>query len=156
LFTPPLTATPIWLLPPDLKNPRPWLETITECARPSPSRRTSATATACANVRDVAEFDLSSLKAALSGAEPVRTSHRRLRVAFGVKRVILPCYGLAEATLAVAIWPRGVPLRYDASGRWLSVGQPCHGVSLRISEPMREGGSVGLVDLPRTPRARSA
>ena len=25
-FTPPLTATPLWLLPPDLRNPRQWLE----------------------------------------------------------------------------------------------------------------------------------
>src|SRR3954469_20680631 len=29
-FTPPLTATPIWLLPPDLRNPRQWLELITK------------------------------------------------------------------------------------------------------------------------------
>jgi len=28
-FTPPLTAAPIWLLPPDLRNPRQWLELIT-------------------------------------------------------------------------------------------------------------------------------
>ncbi|PYO46050.1 MAG: hypothetical protein DMD84_27255, partial [Candidatus Rokuibacteriota bacterium] len=85
----------------------------------------------------------------LSGAEPVRTSTiDAFESHFGLKRVILPCYGLAEATLAVAIWPRGVPLRYDASGRWLSVGQPCRGVSLRISEPMKDDGSVALVDLP--------
>jgi len=67
---------------------------------------------------------------------------------FGIKNVIVPCYGLAEATLAVAIWPRGVPLRYDASGRCLSVGQPCRGVELRIAEPMREGDAVDLADLP--------
>src|SRR5207244_1451338 len=29
-FTPPLVGTPIWLLPPDLRNPRQWLELITE------------------------------------------------------------------------------------------------------------------------------
>ncbi|HZF04901.1 MAG TPA: AMP-binding protein [Patescibacteria group bacterium] len=149
LFTPPLTATPIWLLPPDLKNPRPWLETITRVRATFTVSPDFGYRNCVRNVRDVAEFDLSSLKAALSGAEPVRTSTiDAFESHFGVKRVILPCYGLAEATLAVAIWPRGVPLRYDASGRWLSVGQPCHGVSLRISEPMREGGSVGLVDLP--------
>jgi acyl-CoA synthetase (AMP-forming)/AMP-acid ligase II len=67
---------------------------------------------------------------------------------FGLKNVIAPCYGLAEATLAVAICPRGVPPRYDASGRWLSVGQPCRGVELRIAEPMNDGDPVDLVDLP--------
>ncbi|PYN11505.1 MAG: hypothetical protein DME05_24220, partial [Candidatus Rokuibacteriota bacterium] len=48
------------------------------------------------------------------------------------------CYGLAEATLAVAIVPRGAPLRLDAKGRFLSVGQPCRGVSVRILAPQDE------------------
>src|SRR3989475_8594369 len=148
-FPPPPTATPIWLLPPDLRNPRPWLEMITKVRATFTVSPDFGYRNCVRNVHDVSEFDLSSLKAALSGAEPVRTSTiDGFESHFGVKRVILPCYGLAEATLAVAIWPRGVPLRYDASGRWLSVGQPCRGVSLRISEPMPEGGSVALVDLP--------
>src|SRR3989442_16029903 len=29
-FTPPLTRTPLWLLPPDLRNPRQWLELCTQ------------------------------------------------------------------------------------------------------------------------------
>ena len=53
---------------------------------------------------------------------------------FGVPNVITPCYGLAEATLAVAIWPRKTPLRLDSSGRFLSVGQPCRGVSVAIMD----------------------
>src|SRR5437773_558562 len=65
-FTPPLTRTPLRLLPPDLRNPR---------------------------------------------------------------------HGLAEATLAVAIWPRAVPLQFDPSGRFLSVGQPCPGVAVRVLAP---------------------
>jgi fatty-acyl-CoA synthase len=51
---------------------------------------------------------------------------------FGTPGLITPCYGLAEATLAVAIWPRRTPLRLDASGKFLSVGRPCRGVSVRI------------------------
>src|SRR5438093_2173371 len=148
-FTPPLTATPIWLLPPDLRNPRPWLETITKVRATFTVSPDFGYRNCVRNVRDVSDFDLSSLKAALSGAEPVRVSTiDSFESHFGLKNVIAPCYGLAEATLAVAIWPRGVPLRYDASGRWLSVGQPCRGVSLRISEPMKDDGSVALVDLP--------
>ena len=149
LFTPALTATPIWLLPPDLKNPRPWLETITKVRATFTVSPDFGYRNCVRHVRDTSEFDLSTLKAALSGAEPVRTSTiDAFERHFGLKHVVLPCYGLAEATLAVAIWPRGVPLRSDASGRWLSVGRPCRGVSLRISEPMREGGSVALTDLP--------
>src|SRR5262247_3418563 len=107
-FTPPLSGTPIWLLPPDLRN--------------------------------TTGLDLTSLKAALSGAEPVRHSTiDAFESHFGLKRVISPCYGLAEATLAVAIWPRGVPLRLDPSGRFLSVGKPCRGVSVRILAPLDEG-----------------
>src|SRR5438093_6932416 len=148
-FTPPLTATPIWLLPPDLRNPRPWLETITKVRATFTVSPDFGYRNCVRNVRDVSDFDLSSLKAALSGAEPVRVSTiDSFESHFGLKNVIAPCYGLAEATLAVAIWPRGVPPRYDTSGRWLSVGQPCRGVELRVAEPMREGDPVDLVDVP--------
>ena len=74
---------------------------------------------------------------------------------FGLKRVISPCYGLAEATLAVAIWPRGVPLQLDPSGRFLSVGRPCRGVSVRIMEPRRRGRAATWCSAPAS-RARSA
>src|SRR5438309_1842583 len=88
------------------------------------------------HVRDTAGLDLTSLKAALSGAETVRRSTiEAFESRFGLERVISPCYGLAEATLAVAIWPRAVPLRFDPSGRFLSVGQPCPGVSVRSLGP---------------------
>src|SRR5215813_2882608 len=148
-FTPPLTGTPIWLLPPDLRNPRPWLETISKVRGTFTVSPDFGYRNCVRNVHDTSDFDLSSLKAALSGAEPVRSSTiDAFESHFGIKRIISPCYGLAEATLAVAIWPRAVPLRLDPSGRFLSVGQPCPGVSLRISEPMREGGSVDLVDVP--------
>src|SRR5437879_9062570 len=148
-FTPPLVGTPIWLLPPDLRNPRQWLELITEVRATFTVSPDFGYRNCVRNVRDTQGLDLSSLKSALSGAEPVRPSTiAAFESHFGLKRIIAPCYGLAEATLAVAIWPRGVPLRLDSSGRWLSVGQPCRGVSLRISEPMKDGGSGALVDLP--------
>jgi acyl-CoA synthetase (AMP-forming)/AMP-acid ligase II len=142
-FTPPLTATPIWLLPPDLRNPRPWLETITKIRATFTVSPDFGYRNCVRNVRDTSELDLSSLKSALSGAEPVRTSTiEAFEAHFGIKRIISPCYGLAEATLAVAIWPRGAPLRYDTSRRWLSVGRPCRGVSVRIVEPLRDDGPI--------------
>jgi acyl-CoA synthetase (AMP-forming)/AMP-acid ligase II len=147
-FTPPLTGTPIWLLPPDLRNPRPWLEAITKVRATFTVSPDFGYRNCVRNVRETAEFDLSSLKAALSGAEPVRMSTiDAFESHFGLKRVVSPCYGLAEATLAVAIWPRGVPLRADASGRWLSVGKPCRGVSVRIAERAPDDGPVTLVDV---------
>jgi len=83
----------------------------------------------------------------LSGAEPVRVSTiEAFERHFGLERVICPCYGLAEATLAVAIWPRNTPLRLDPSGRFLSVGRPCRGVSVRIMEPPTdEGGGTAVL-----------
>jgi acyl-CoA synthetase (AMP-forming)/AMP-acid ligase II len=147
-FTPPLTATPIWLLPPDLRNPREWLSLITQVKATFTVSPDFGYRNCVRNVRETSEYDLSSLKSALSGAEPVRPSTiEAFEAHFGLKRIISPCYGLAEATLAVAIWPRGVPLRYDASGRFLSVGQPCRGVSVRICEPRNEDRPEDVVVL---------
>jgi len=139
-FTPPLSATPIWLLPPDLRNPRQWLTLLTEIRATFTVSPDFGYRNCVRNVRDTTGLDLTSLKAALSGAEPVRLSTiEAFESHFGLKRIISPCYGLAEATLAVAIWPRGVPLRLDPSGRFLSVGRPCRGVSVKILAPADEG-----------------
>jgi acyl-CoA synthetase (AMP-forming)/AMP-acid ligase II len=139
-FTPPLTATPLWLLPPDLRNPRQWLELITRVRATFTVSPDFGYRNCVRHVRDVADLDLTSLKAALSGAEPVRPSTiEAFEGHFGLKHVICPCYGLAEATLAVAIWPRHTALRLDASGRFPSVGTACRGVSVRIMEPAGDG-----------------
>jgi fatty-acyl-CoA synthase len=139
-FTPPLTATPLWLLPPDLRNPRQWLDLITAIKATFTVSPDFGYRNCVRNVRDPAGIDLSSLKAALSGAEPVRVSTiEAFEKHFGLGRVICPCYGLAEATLAVAIWPRHTPLRMDESGRFISVGRPCPGVSVRIMAPLTDG-----------------
>src|SRR3989441_1823399 len=139
-FTPPLTATPIWLLPPDLRNPRHWLELITSIKATFTVSPDFGYRNCVRHTRDTSDLDLTSLKAALSGAEPVRVSTiEAFEAHFGVKNVVCPCYGLAEVTLAVAIWPRHTPLRLDASGRFVSVGQPCRGVDVRILEPARDG-----------------
>jgi acyl-CoA synthetase (AMP-forming)/AMP-acid ligase II len=135
-FTPPLTATPIWLLPPDLRSPRQWLELVTEVRATFTVSPDFGYRNCVRHVHDTAGLDLTSLKAALSGAEPVRTSTiEAFEKHFGVTQIVRPCYGLAEATLAVAIWPRGLPLRTDPSGRFLSVGRPCTGVSVKILAP---------------------
>ena len=142
-FTPPLTATPLWLLPPDLRNPRQWLELVTEIRATFTVSPDFGYRNCVRNVRDTSGIDLSSLRAALSGAEPVRTSTiATFERHFGLKNIIAPCYGLAEATLAVAIWPFGTPLKTDPSARFVSVGPPCRGISVRILPP-REGPGDG-------------
>jgi acyl-CoA synthetase (AMP-forming)/AMP-acid ligase II len=139
-FTPPLTGTPLWLLPPDLRNPRQWLELITEVRATFTVAPDFGYRNCVRNVRDTSGIDLGSLRAALSGAEPVRlTTIQGFERHFGVKDLIAPCYGLAEATLAVAVWPFGVPPRLDRTGRFVSVGRPCRGVSVRIAAPLEEG-----------------
>ncbi len=134
-FTPPYLGAKLVLLPPDLRSPRQWLETLT-------SERATFTVSpdfgyrnCVRNVKDTTGLDLSSLKMALSGAEPVRLSTiTAFEEKFNLKNVVTPGYGLAEATLAVAIWPRGEPVRLDPSGRFVSVGFPCPGVSVKIMD----------------------
>jgi len=150
-FTPPLVGTPIWLLPPDLRNPRQWLELITEVRATFTVSPDFGYRNCVRNVRDTSGLDLTSLRSALSGAEPVRLSTiQGFERHFALKNVIVPCYGLAEATLAVAIWPLGMPVRTDPTGRFVSVGQPCRGVSIRIAPPREDtrdtGGATPLLE----------
>jgi acyl-CoA synthetase (AMP-forming)/AMP-acid ligase II len=146
-FTPPLIGTPLWLLPPDLRNPRQWLELVTRVRATFTVSPDFGYRNCLRHVRDTTHLDLTSLKAALSGAEPVRGSTiEAFERRFGLKRVICPCYGLAEATLAVAIWPRNTPLRTDPSGRFVSVGRPCRGVSLRIIDAAADDGVARVLE----------
>ena len=140
-FTPPSIGSPLWLLPPDLRNPRTWLELVTRVKATFTVSPDFGFRNCVRNISDTSGIDLSSLKQALSGAEPVRPSTiEAFEKKFKTPNLITPCYGLAEATLAVAIWPRKTPLRLDASGKFLSVGPPCRGVSVRIVD---EAGPVG-------------
>src|SRR5688572_21843325 len=148
-FTPPLTATPIWLLPPDLKNPRQWLELITEVRATFTVSPDFGYRNCVRNIRETSDLDLTSLRSALSGAEPVRPSTiSAFEGHFGLKNVVTPCYGLAEATLAVTIWPAGTARRLDPTARFVSVGQPCRGVSLRILTPVDPKAPGPSTDLP--------
>jgi len=138
-FTPPWNGAPLHLLPPDLKNPRVWLEMVSRVGATFTVSPDFGYRNCVRNIGDTTGLDLSSLKQALSGAEPVRLSTiEAFESKFGVQNIITPCYGLAEATLAVAIWPRRTPLRLDSSGKFLSVGQPCRGVRVRIMDGLDE------------------
>ncbi len=149
-FCPLHTGTPLVLLPPDLRNPRAWLEAITEHRGVFTVAPDFGYRNCVRNIHDTGGLDLGSLRMALSGAESVRlTTIRAFEARFGVKDVFCPAYGLAEATLAVAIWPPGEPLRLDPSGTLVSVGRPCPGVRVAIAGPEGAGrarsGEVGEI-----------
>jgi len=79
-------------------------------------------------------LDLRSLRAATNGGEPVRLgSIQAFEQHFGVTGVVHPGYGLAEATLGVAVVRPGDPLRVDQAGN-VACGRPLKNVSVRIAD----------------------
>jgi fatty-acyl-CoA synthase len=127
------------------------------------------------------QFDLSTLRFALSGAEPVEpTDVEELCAAgapFGLKpEAILPAYGMAETTLAVsfsecdaglvvdevdadllAALHRAVPATKGNTRRLASLGPPLEGLEVRIVDedgnvlPNRGVGVIELRGEPLTP-----
>jgi acyl-CoA synthetase (AMP-forming)/AMP-acid ligase II len=85
---------------------------------------------------DPRQYDLSSLRVALNAAEPVRSGTiRDFEAAFGLENVMMPGYGLAEATVGVSMSPPGRPVPVDRRG-FVSVGPPFPEIEVEI---LREG-----------------
>ena len=132
VFAPVYFGRPAHLLQPALSNVRAWLSTIsrvrgTLTASPDFGYRLAARAV------ESGGLDLSSLRVAVNGGEPVReTTAEVFERRFSVPGVMRPGYGLGEATLAVASLPAGLPLRTDAAGN-VSCGPPLLGIEVRIA-----------------------
>jgi acyl-CoA synthetase (AMP-forming)/AMP-acid ligase II len=108
---------------------------------------------------DLADLDLSSWQVAFCGAEPVRgdTMDRfgnRFAAAGFEKRALLPCYGLAEASLIVTGAPastghRPIHRGREAGGEVISVGRPATDVRVLVADPetgvAQPDGRVGEV-----------
>ena len=128
------TGARLVLLPPDLRDPRAWLEAISQHRAQLTVSPDFGYRNCVRHIHDTTGLDLSSLRMALSGAEPVRLSTiRAFQERFDVGDIFAPAYGLAEATLAVAVWPHGRPVRVDPTGSFVSVGRPCRGVRVEIA-----------------------
>jgi fatty-acyl-CoA synthase len=108
--------------PPDfLSRPTLWAELITKyrgTVTAAPNFAYAVAAKRMSTVDDDAAFDLSSLRIALNGAEPIdpdaAAAFTDVAVRFGMKPGAMLCaYGMAEATLAVSFAPLGAGLRVD-------------------------------------------
>jgi fatty-acyl-CoA synthase len=101
--------------------------------------------------------DLSSLRVALDAAEPVRAvTVREFSAAYRLAPgVVLPGYGLAEATVGVTAPLPGSPLRVDERGA-VALGRGFPGVRLRVAGERGEvlpAGQVGEVWVASPARA---
>jgi fatty-acyl-CoA synthase len=120
VLVPVLEQLPVWYLPPTEfgRRPQSWCELLDEVRGTisvAPSFAYSLLARR-ATTEEAARWDLSPWRVAGCGAEPVdagglRSFARRLAPARFDPRALLPCYGMAEATLAIALAPLGGGVR---------------------------------------------
>jgi fatty-acyl-CoA synthase len=118
------------LLQPSVRSIGAWLRTIAE---------TRATLTGAPDfayrlaVRTVPPLDLSCLRVATNGGEPVRASTiAAFEAHFACPGAVRPGYGLAEATLGVCSMRPGEPLRIDANGH-VGCGRPARGMEVAVT-----------------------
>jgi acyl-CoA synthetase (AMP-forming)/AMP-acid ligase II len=140
-------AARLHLLPTTLSNVSLWLEAIqrergTIVAAPDFAYRW------CLRfVRNPQAYDITSLRVALDAAEPVRLSTiRDFEKTFRLENVVIPGYGLAEATVGVATWTPGTAVHSDPRGI-VAVGRPFPGIEVRIvdHETTLPDGSAGEI-----------
>jgi long-chain-fatty-acid--[acyl-carrier-protein] ligase len=138
---------PVWfgtachIVRPAVRTIRDWLGTIgrvgaTHTGAPDFAYRLAA------RLVDPATVDLSSLRYAGNGGEPVRRATiEEFEDRFAVPGTVAPGYGLAEATLGVTAHRRGEPIVTDERGH-VSCGFPFPGTEVRVDAA---GGELGEI-----------
>jgi acyl-CoA synthetase (AMP-forming)/AMP-acid ligase II len=135
------------LLPTGLNYFKSWLRTVQERKATFTAAPDFAYRMCLIYIRDAESYDLSSLRVALNAAEPVRSSTiERFEERFRLNNVLLPAYGLAEATVGVCSWKRGEKIKVGSRG-FVSVGKPFPGVEMRVVKGGRpaEPGETGEI-----------
>lgn len=134
-------GTPCHLVPPAIRTLPLWLRTASEVRATVLGAPDFAWRLATRLV-DPEGLDLSALRYATNGGEPVRRSTIfAFEDRFGVPGVLRPGYGLAEATLGVTCLRQGEPLRVDDRGN-VSCGRPVPGVEVRIATEKGDTGEI--------------
>ncbi len=129
------------LLPASLTHVGRWLEAIERRRGTLTAAPDFAYRLCLRRVRGRRAFDLSSLRLALDAAEPVRArTIADMEAAFELSGVVVPGYGLAEATVGVCTWPPGMPIKVDDRG-FVAAGKPFPGIEVAI---VRDGERAGI------------
>ena len=146
-LTPFYLGTKCVLLPTRPTNPRKWMEAIqdhkaTLTAAPDFSYRL-----ALMSLKHPERYNISSLRIALNAAESVRakTVHD-FEKAFRLKNVMMPAYGLAEATVGVSRWAPQTEVKIDDRG-FVSVGKGFPEVEMKIlaNRKVAGPGTIGEI-----------
>ncbi len=135
------------LLPTGLLHIKNWLKAVNDHKATFTAAPDFAYRLCLLYVRDPENYDLSSLRVALNAAETVRsTTISRFEKKFNLENVMLPAYGLAEATVGVCSWPPGKKVKVDERG-FVSVGTPFPAVEIQVVQDNRpaEPGEIGEI-----------
>jgi len=146
-MTPLLLGAGIVLLPTSVASIRRWMATIGEHRGTFTAAPDFAYRIALQTSGSSSSLDLRCLRVALDAAEPVRAGTiKAFESHFGLDRVVVPAYGLAEATVGVAGRRPGAPLKIDDRGL-VSVGRPFPGVELEIhgDDGPADPGEIGEI-----------
>ncbi|RME55204.1 MAG: hypothetical protein D6795_03360, partial [Deltaproteobacteria bacterium] len=117
-------AVRLILLPPDLRNIRTWLEAVTRYKGNFIAAPDFGFRLCNRNIDDTEGLDLSSVRAAYSGAEPIRAATiRAFQQKFNVGNIFVPAYGLAETSVCATAMYINRDIIEDENG-FICVGPP--------------------------------
>lgn len=134
-------GTACHIVPPAIRTIPRWLTTISSAGATVTAAPDFAYRTAC-RLADPRAVDLSTLRVAGSGGEPVRrTTIERFEERFRAPGIVAPGYGLAEATMAVTSQLPAEELVVDARGN-VCCGRPPRGVQVQAAGTPEAPGDI--------------